>query len=69
MVRCAKPSSELTFNSIVHGLFNEPGAIPAGDIFDAGAQDGTWACMYACQQPNRTIRAVDPLARLVARIA
>ena len=69
MMQCAKPASELTFNSIVHGLFNEPGAIPAGDIFDAGAQDGTWACMYACQQPKRTIRAVDPSARLVAHIA
>ena len=62
---CNKPMSELSFNAIVHGLFNEPGAIRSGDVLDVGARDGSWSCMYACQQPERTVRAVDPSRKLV----
>ena len=67
-VGCPKPASEITFNSIVHGLLNEPGAIPKGDMLDTGAHNFEWACMYACLAPNRTVRAVDPSARFVSGI-
>ena len=57
---CPKPAVEITFNSIVEGLFNERGIVPDGNILDVGSKDGKWACMYGCWQPHRTVRAVDP---------
>ena len=61
---CPQPPMEYTFNSIVEGLFAE-NLVPSGDVLDVGAHDGAWACMYACFQPQRTIRAVDPSSHLL----
>eukprot|EP00966_Prymnesium_polylepis_P147288 3402173-Prymnesium_polylepis.1 len=65
---CRYPMNELTFNSILHGLFNE-GIIPAGGVLDVGANDGTTSCMLACFDARRTVHAVDPSPALVARMA
>jgi FkbM family methyltransferase len=56
---CEKPKTELSFNSIIQGMFSEH-LIPPGDILDTGAYMGIWACMYACFDKNRMVYAVDP---------
>ena len=52
------PACELTFNSIVEGLFRE-GIVPPGGVLDVGAHDGQWSCMYACFDPSRIVYAVE----------
>ncbi len=64
---CKKPLHEITFNSIVHGIFNE-GLLGAGDVLDVGANNGEWACMYACFDSARIVHAVDPSPQYVARM-
>lgn len=58
-VACPMPITEKSFNSIIHAMFLE-NLIPEGDILDCGANDGEWSCMYACFDPKRTVRALDP---------
>ena len=55
---------ELTTNSIVAGLFAE-GLVPNGSVLDAGANDGSWACMYGCLDGRRTVIGVEPVAALL----
>ena len=57
---CKAPSTERSFNAIVQGLFREE-LVPPGDVLDAGALFGKWSCYYACLNPWRRVRAVDPL--------
>ena len=57
-----------SFNDIIHGMFAD-GSMPPGDVVDAGAHKGQWACMYACLQPARTVRAIDPSPAKVANLA
>jgi len=64
---CGKPRMETIFNFVVHGLFLEQ-RMPDGDVLDVGASDGTWACMYACMQPKRTVRAMDPSTEMLRRL-
>ena len=44
----------------------DPQVVPAGDVFDAGAHRGKWACMYACIAPARMVHAVDPSPAKIA---
>ena len=55
---------ELTTNSIVAGLFAE-GLVPNRSVLDAGANDGSWACMYGCLDGRRTVIGVEPVAALL----
>ena len=65
--RCKFPPTERSFNTIIQGLFNE-GLVPAGDVLDAGAHRGHWACLYACYQPFRYVRALDPTPSKIANM-
>ena len=65
-IACLFPSdTERSFNSIVQYLVQEK-SFPSGDILDVGAHTGDWACMYACFDLERTVRAVDPAPKLVS---
>ena len=66
-MRCPLPSSEPLLIAIVRGLFAE-GAMPPGSIVDAGANDGTEACVYAESAPDRLVHAVEPLRNNIAAI-
>ena len=61
---CIVPKHEMTCNSIVAGLFAEA-LVPPGDVLDVGANDGSWACMYACFDKRRTVYGLEPSAALV----
>jgi FkbM family methyltransferase len=56
--------TERSFNALTHSLFSD-GYIPLGDVLDVGAHDGSWSCMYACFDLNRTVHAVDPSAKML----
>ncbi len=56
---CELAFDEKTFNTIIYGLFTE-NHIPDGDILDCGAHIGDFTCMYACFDPKRTVRALEP---------
>lgn len=61
---CDKPGFEVQLNSIVASLLLE-NRLPPGDIVDAGAFNGEWACYWATvarstADPNRTVIAIDP---------
>jgi FkbM family methyltransferase len=60
MVRCRLPPTEILFNAIIAGLFNER-RIPPGSVIDAGALTGEWTCMYAGYDRSRTVHGIDPL--------
>ena len=66
--RCNIPDSEFLFNSIILGLFAE-GLIPTGSVVDAGANDGSWSCLYAEADHSRSVHAIDPMKVNVERIA
>ena len=65
--RCPIPTTEPLLVAIVRGLFAE-GAIPPGSVVDAGANDGTEACVYAESSPDRVVHAVEPLKSNIAAI-
>ena len=46
----------------MRGLFAE-NAMPASSVVDAGAAEGTEACIYGEHAPDRLIHAVDPIER------
>ena len=56
--------TERSFNAIVFSLFKQ-GYLPAGDVLDVGAHDGSFSCMYACFDTNRTVHAVDPSPTMI----
>ena len=49
---------------VLGGLLSEK-IIGAGSIVDAGANDGSEACFFAERQPERSIRALEPLQQNV----
>lgn len=57
--KCAAVKSEIFANALVRMLMKE-GSLPDGAILDVGANDGTWTCMYAEMDANRTVVAVEP---------
>lgn len=61
---CPRPEYETIFTSLIGGLIVE-GRVPPGDILDAGAYKGAWACFYARQDRRRSVLAVDPDKYLV----
>ena len=65
--RCPIPNSEPLLVAIVRGLFAE-GAMPPGSVVDAGANDGSEACVYAESSPDRVVHAVEPLKSNIAAI-
>ena len=58
---CPLPNSELLLNTIVSGLLSE-GRMPAGNLLDAGAHMGRWACYYATAARSRKVWALEPVA-------
>ena len=56
---CPRPEYETMFTAIVGGLFVED-RMPPGDVVDAGAYKGTWACFYARQDRQRRVLAIEP---------
>ena len=65
--RCPIPNTEPLLVAIVRGLFAE-GAMPPGSVVDAGANDGSEACVYAESSPDRVVHAVEPLKSNIAAI-
>ena len=65
--RCPIPTTEPLLVAIVRGLFAE-GAMPPGSVVDAGANDGTEACVYAESSPDRVVHAIEPLKSNIAAI-
>lgn len=65
-MRCKFPNTEVIFNAIIAGLFNEK-RVPPGSIIDAGALTGEWACWYAGLDRTRTVHGLDPLKFNVQR--
>ena len=56
---CPKPLAETLLTSIIGGLFLE-GRIPPGNVINAGANEGAYACWYAQVAPERLVHAIDP---------
>ena len=57
-------SREPVANAIVAHLFDE-GLVPEGSVLDAGANDGTWSCMYACLGPTRQVIGLEAVGELL----
>ena len=64
---CPVPATELRFNSILSGLFEER-LVPSGHVLDAGANTGEFACFYAGLDPRRKVHALDPNAKYVQKM-
>ena len=58
---------EKFFFQILQGLLTE-GRVPPGSIVDAGANDGTEACILGRTAPERIVHAIEPLAQNVELI-
>ena len=58
---------EKLFFQILQGLLTE-GRVPPGSIVDAGANDGTEACILGRTAPERIVHAIEPLAQNVELI-
>ena len=56
---CPKPLAETLLTSIIGGLLLE-GRIPPGNVINAGANEGAYACWYAQLAPERLVHAIDP---------
>ena len=59
-VGCGVTTHEPLFISLLRGLLVE-GLLPPGSILDAGANDGTEACLLAATAPKRIVHAIEPL--------